>query len=503
MSVVKRFLNDTAIYGLSTIVSRLLNFILTPLFIRKFDTTIYGIFTNLYSWAALINAFLAFGMETTYFRYLQKVDAKDKPKVFNHTFLITIFTSGVLLVTLLVFLDPIADWFGLQGIQSVSDYRVYILCVGLTLAVDALAVVPFAKLRSQNRPIRYAALKTVNILLFVGFNLLFLVVVPWFFTHFPEYQSSFAWFRPNWLGYVFLSNLVASFITLLLLIPEMRSFTLQIDKVLMQKMFNYSFPVFVANVSFIVNEHLDKILMPSLLPEGIGERDLGIYGAIAKIAVFLSIFVQAFRLGAEPFFFSYAKNGNARVVYAMIMEYFVIAMMLVMVGLSMNIEWLKYFIKGADAVESQKYWSGLNYIPIILFNYVLLGIYMNLSIWYKLTDQTKYGLYISGIGAVITIVLCCLFIPSMSYVGAILVTSIAYLVMVGLSYFWGQRYYAIPYKVSKIATHMLLGSSIIAFNYIVFDRNFWSGNLLMLGYIGFITFQEWKFLRRILTARRK
>lgn len=501
MSVVKRFLGDTAIYGLSTIMSRLLNFILTPLFIGKFETTVYGVFTHLYSWAALINAFLAFGMETTYFRYLQKVAPEDKPKVFNHTFLVTIFTSFVLLITLLIFLDPISIWFGRQGVQSVTDYKVYILCVGLTLVVDALAVVPFAKLRSQNRPLRYAFLKTINILLFVGFNLLFLVVVPWFLVRFPEFESSFSWFKPNWLGYVFVSNLIASFVTLLMLIPEMRAFTVKIDRLLLRKMFNYSFPIFIANVSFIINEHLDKILMPVLLPEGIGERDLGIYGAIAKIAVFLSIFVQAFRLGAEPFFFSYAKKENARLVYAMIMEYFVIAMMLVMVGLSVNIEWLKYFIKGANAVESEKYWSGLNYIPVILFNYVLLGIYMNLSIWYKLSDQTKYGLYISSVGAIITIFLCYLFIPWMSYVGAILVTSIAYLSMVGLSYIWGQRNYAIPYNISKIGMHIMLGSSIVAANYLLFHRNFWSGNFLLLLYIGFILFQERKFIREILISR--
>ena len=376
------------------------------------------------------------------------------------------------------------------------------MCVGLTLVVDALAVVPFAKLRSQNRPIRYALLKTINILLFVGANLLFLVVIPWILTHFPNYQSYFSWFKPNWLGYVFFSNLVASFITLLMLLPEMRSFSLKLDSLLLRKMFNYSFPVFIANVSFIINEHLDKILMPTLLPEDIGERDLGIYGAIAKIAVFLSIFVQAFRLGAEPFFFSYAKKGNARLVYAMIMEYFVIAMVLVMVGLSMNIEWLKYFIKGADAVESAKYWSGIDYIPIILFNYVLLGVYMNLSIWYKLSDQTRYGLYISGIGAVITIFLCYLFIPSMSYVGAILVTTIAYIVMVCLSYFWGQRNYAIPYKLGKIGLHILIGSSLIAVNYLVFSRNFWTGNLMFLLYIGYILWQESTFIRKLLIDRK-
>lgn len=498
MSVIKRFLGDTAIYGLSTIVSRLLNFVLTPLFIKKFATSVYGVFTYMYSWAALINTFLAFGMETTYFRYLQKVEIQDRNRVFNNTFLITIITAIVFLLCLGPLHESIAVWLGEKGVQAISDYKAYILFMGFTLAVDALAVVPFAKLRSQNRPIRFCMLKVCNILVFVSLNLLFLVVIPWILKVQPTYQHYFAWFREGWLGYVFLSNLLASGVTLIMLLPEMRGFQFRIDRPMVRSMLAYSFPIFIANISFIINEHLDKILMPSLLPEQIGERDLGIYGGIAKIAIFLSIFVQAFRLGAEPFFFSYAKNENARKTYALIMEYFVIAMMLVMVGLSMNIEWIKYFIKGGNAAEAAKYWSGIDYIPIILFNYVLLGIYMNLSVWYKLSDQTKYGLYISGIGAIITMLLCYAFIPRWSYVGAILVTTIAYIVMVSLSYVWGQRNYAIPYRVPKILIHLCIGAGLVMLNYTVFSRNLWSGNMLLLLYILAIFLSEKKFIGKVL-----
>ncbi|QBQ42578.1 polysaccharide biosynthesis protein [Sphingobacterium psychroaquaticum] len=490
MSVVKRFLNDTAIYGLSTIVSRLLNFILTPILVRKLDTGIYGIFTNMYSWSALINTFLAFGMETTYFRYLQKVDEKDKMKVFNNSFIVTIFTSLVFLFVLFSVISPASEWFAANGLQSVADYKQYICFMGLILAIDALAVVPFAKLRSENRPVRYALLKTINICVFVCFTLSFMVFIPWLIRTFPSLEGFFTWYKGMWLGYVFLSNLIASAVTLLMLWPQIRGFSFRVDKKLLNSMFSYSLPIFIANVSFIVNEHLDKILLPSLLPGNVGERELGIYGAISKIAMFLSIFVQAFRLGAEPFFFSYAKNENAKKVYAVIMEYFVIAMVLVMVGLSMNIEWLKYFIKGGNAEQVARYWSGLDYIPIILFNYVLLGIYMNLSVWYKLSDQTKYGLYISGIGALVTIVLCYVLIPKYSYVGAILVTSIAYTVMVLLSYFWGQRNYPIPYKVGKTVGYLALGGALVAINYVFFARNFWSGNALLFVYCAVVLYNE-------------
>lgn len=502
MSVIKRFLNDTAIYGLSTIVSRLLNFVLTPLFVRKFETSVFGIFTNMYSWTALINTFLAFGMETTYFRYLQKVDEKDKSRVFNNSFIVTIFTTLLFLSVLFTFISPIATWFANNGLQSVANYKQYLLFMGGILAADALAVVPFAKLRAQNRPIRYSILKLLNIGVFVSSNLFLIVFLPWFLAKFPAYLPYFSWYKGEWLGYVFLSNLFASLLTLVLLLPEIKTFSFKLDKALLVSMFSYSFPVFIANVSFIVNEHLDKILMPTLLPDQVGEQDLGIYGAISKIAVFLSIFVQAFRLGAEPFFFSYAKNENAKKVYALIMEYFVLFMVLVMMGLSMNIEWLKYFIKGGDAVQTAKYWSGLDFIPIILFNYVLLGIYMNLSVWYKLSDQTRFGLYISGIGALVTIILCYLLIPKYSYVGAIVVTSIAYLVMVSLSYFWGQRHYSIPYKVGKMLAFIVLGSVLIAINYLVFQRNFWTGNALLLVYLLIVVYSERMMLKRILSEFR-
>ncbi|TDS13939.1 lipopolysaccharide biosynthesis protein [Sphingobacterium paludis] len=500
MSVVKRFLGDTAIYGLSTIVSRLLNFVLTPLLIKKFPASVYGIFTNVYSWAALLNTFLAFGMETTYFRYLQKVEPEDRPKVFNNTFLVTLVTAFVFIGCLIFSSGAIAAWFGRKGLQSIADYKVYILLMGLTLAADALAVVPFAKLRSQNRPIRYAVLKLCNILVFVFFNLLFLVIIPELLQGNSIPQVRLAWFRESWLGYVFLSNLIASAVTLIMLIPEMKGFRLQCDRPMLKSMLSYSFPIFVANISFIINEHLDKILMPTLLPEQIGERDLGIYGAIAKIAVFLSIFVQAFRLGAEPFFFSYAKHENARKTYALIMEYFVIAMMFVMVALSINIEWLKYFIKGGSEAAIAQYWSGLTYIPIILFNYVLLGIYMNLSVWYKLSDQTRYGLYISGIGAVTTMVLCYYAIPRWSYIGAILVTTVTYILMVALSYFWGQKNYVIPYNVRKILTHLVVGATLVTIHYTWLDRSVWWGNALLGLYLVLILFTEQKFIRRVIRS---
>ena len=219
---------------------------------------------------------------------------------------------------------------------------------------------------------------------------------------------------------------------------------------------------------------------------------------MSKIAVFLSIAIQAFRLGAEPFFFSYAKNENARRVYALIMDYFIIAMVLVMVGISVNIEWLKYFIEGKDAEQQALYWSGLHIVPILLLNYVLLGIYMNLSVWYKLTDQTRFGLYISGIGAIVTLVLNVILIPRYSYVGAVWVTTLAYGIMVMLSYLWGQQRYPIPYRVGKNLTYILIGAGVCWLMFDVFDRHVVIGNLLFVVFAGMTFFLERKALFALL-----
>ena len=461
-------------------MARLINFLLTPLFVRKFSPSVYGIFTNMYSWAAMLNAVLAFGMETTYFRYLQKHD-NNRANVYNNSFVIILLAATLFIITTYLFSANIATWLN-NGSYS-ADYNRYVRYFAWILVADALAVIPFARLRAEGRPIRFAILKLVNILTLIGANLFFIVAIPWLIEQGGTYSGYFnSWYREKWVGYVFLSNLIASGLTLLLLLPEMAKLRLRIDRKLAIDMLSYSLPVLIANISFIINEHIDKIMIPKLLPGGAGDRDLGIYGAVSKIAVFLSIAVQAFRLGAEPFFFSYSKNKNARQTYALIMDYFIIAMVLVMVGITVNIEWLKYFIKGGSPEEQAQYWSGLHIVPILLLNYVLLGIYMNLSIWYKLTDQTRFGLYISGIGAIITIVLNILLIPHYSYVGAVWVTAIAYAAMVATSYFWGQQRYPVPYRVGKNGAYIVVGIIICWLAFDVFDRHLLIGNVLFAAF---------------------
>jgi len=473
MSAIKKFLGQTAIYGLTTVVSRMFNFILTPFFTGVFQPGVYSIFTKMYASASLINAILAFGMESTFFRYLNKHEDK-KQEVYNNSFFSIGFLSLLFLISALVFARPIALHFA-NGPEEVADYLQYVHYFVWILFIDAICVIPFAKLRADERPMRFSLIKFLNIGTFIGFNLFFLLAVPALIESGGATGSWFAsWYREGWIGYVFISNLIASVLTLLLLLPELLKLKLKFDGDLFRKMLAYSWPVLVANLSFVINENLDKMILE---PLGVSAYNLGVYGAVCKIAVFLSLFITAFRLGAEPFFFSHAKSANARQTYATILNYFVIALSIIFVGLVANIELLKYFI------NNKEYWVGLGAVPVLLFGYVCLGIYSNLSIWYRLSDQTRYGLYISVVGAVITIVLNIVLVPRYGFMGSAWVSLLAYFTMMVISYVLGQRNYPIPYNLKRIVLYMLASLVLVVLSFWIFDRNLYIGNALLLAFI--------------------
>ena len=496
MSVLKKFLGQTAIYGISTVFSRLFNFILTPIYTKVYAKDVYGIFTNMYANASLINAILAFGMESTYFRYLNKHEDK-KQEVYNDAFLCIAFVATLFLITGLIFSSSIASYLA-SNAAEIQDYKQYVSFFLWILFVDAICVIPFAKLRADNKAIKYSIAKFLNIGCFVGFNLIFIFVLPAILKNQwlgADWLAS--WYRHQWIGYVFLSNLIASLVTLLFLFPEFLKLQLKFDGPLFKNMFSYSWPILIANLSFVMNENLDKIVMKPLLPADIADGEVGIYGAVCKIAIFLSIFITAFRLGAEPFFFSHAKNENAKNTYATILHYFVIALALIFVGLIANIEILKHFISG-DKARMAEYWVGLPAVPYLLLGYVCLGIYMNLSVWYRLSDQTRFGLYISLVGAGITIALNIVLIPKDSYMGSAWVSMIAYFVMMVLSYVLGQKYYPIPYNLKRIFAYLVV-STVIAFSsFFLFDRNIYIGNAMLLAFLAGIFYVEKEDLMRIL-----
>ncbi|MCJ0741467.1 oligosaccharide flippase family protein [Pedobacter montanisoli] len=494
MSVYKKFLGQTAIYGISTVLSRLFNFILTPIYTNVYPKGVYGIFTNMYANASIINAILAFGMESTYFRYLNKFENR-KEQVYNNSFLCIVFISILFLISGLIFINPIASYLASDA-ADIASYKLYTQYFLWILFIDAICVIPFAKLRADGKATKYSIVKFLNIGTFVGFNLIFLFAVPALIKgHGWLAQWLASWYQTQWIGYVFISNLIASIVTLIALLPEFAKIKFSFDKVLFKSMFTYSWPILVANLSFIINENLDKIVLNKLLPPAIADGEVGIYGAVCKIAIFLSIFITAFRLGAEPFFYSHAKHKNAKNTYAIILQYFAIALAIMFLGLVANIEILKHFIR------NEQYWVGLPAVPYLLLGYVCLGIYMNLSIWYRLSDQTRFGLYISVIGAIITIVFNFVLIPKYSYMGSAWVSMIAYFVMMVISYILGQKYYPIPYNLKKISAYLIVATVLSFCSFFVFKRNIYIGNALLIAFVGVIVYLEKGDLIRFLNKK--
>jgi len=480
----------------------MLNFFLTFLYTRSFVAEVYGVLTTMYSYVSMLNAVLSFGMETTFFRYLNKREDK-KDTVYANSFLAVLSVGIVFFAATFLFADNIATWILGKAPGNHTDYVLFVKYFIYVLVIDSFSVVPFAKLRADGRPVKYGIIKLINILVFITFNLIFLKGVPHIISNnMAGYQWFATWYKPNWVGYVFMSNLIASALTFIMLFPQLAKLKIRFDFIMLKEMLLYSWPILIANISFIINENLDKMMLPRLLPVAlIKHGDVGIYSAGCKIALFLSIFVQAFRLGAEPFFFSHAKNKNAGETYARIMNYFVIAVVLIFVAIIANIELLKYFIKGKDAIQTQVYWSGLNVVPLLLLGYVSLGIYMNLSVWYKLSDQTKYGLYISGIGAILTIGINWIFIPQYSYMASAWASLIAYATMMILSYLWGQKNYPIPYNIKKNLAYIIASIVIVFLSFNVFNRNIFAGNALLLLFALITFYVERKELMLILKKK--
>lgn len=491
MSTAKKFAGQTAVYGISTIAGRVLSFFLTPIYTKAYAPAAYGILTTMFSYVSILNAIMAFGMETTFFRYLNKHE-NNKQRVYNNAFASVFSITIIFLLLTLPFTGQIANFIKVGKGTSHADFVSYIDYFIAILIIDAWCVIPFAKIRAEGKPGKYSIIKFINILFFIGLNLLFIWGLPFWIRHQLIGSGWIShWYIKGWIGYVFLSNLIGSVLTFLLLLPELLKIRFDFDGKMLKEMYAYSWPIVIANLSFIVNENLDKLLLGKLLPQNISVHDVGVYGACAKISLFLSIFVQAFRLGAEPFFFSHVKNKNAGQTYARIMNYFVIAVCLIFIALISNIEILKYFI------PNKSYWIGLDVVPPLVFGYVSLGVYMNLSVWYKLSDQTKYGLYISGIGAILTIVLNVLFIPKYSYMASAWVSLIAYTVMMILSYLWGQKNYPIPYNVKKNLAYIISSILIVFLSFYIFKRNIFAGDALLIIYALAACYFERKDLKAI------
>lgn len=447
MSQIKKLAGQTAVYGASTIVGRLINFLLVPLFSYIFgEPQDLGLNTEFYAYIAFLNVLFTYGMETALFNFLS--NEPDKQMVYSTGLRTMLISTVILTLPFLIGAQWIAD---VIRYPEHPEFVVWAICI---VAADALMALPFAKLREENRAKRFAAIK----LIYIGVN----VVMTLFFVGLCKYQydhnpgSFFAnIYNPEiGIGYGFVANLIASCVCLGLLWKDYLKISFGFDPALLKRMLVYALPLLIVGLAGMINEVFDKILLKYLLPPGYGEEQVGIYGTCYKLAILMTIFWQAFRYAAEPFFFSRQKEENSREIYATVMNLFVVFCLAIFLGTMMNISWIQYLI-------GPEYRVGLDVVPILLLANMCLGIYFNLSIWYKLTSRTHMGMWLTLIGAVVTLALNFLWIPSKGYfegyMGSAWATFICYALMMVLSYFLGQKYFPVPYKVSRS-----LGYSVLA-----------------------------------------
>ena len=474
MSVFKKLFKQTFIYGLATVLPRVLSVILVPLYVKVLLPEEYGIYSTVMAFLILGNVLLSYGMETAFFRFVTK-DASQQRIVQSTTLTsITVSTLIFLAITLL-FRNYIAE---------VSDFKPEYVTYGLLiLALDALVVLPFVWFRANEKPMRYATIKIFNVVINLVFNLFFLLMLPKL-AESSSYWNSL-WFPENKVAYVFVANLIASAITLLVLLPLYVKIGFGFSKTIWKQMMKYALPVLVAGIAFSINEAFDRILLKYLLPENIAEVQVGLYSACYKLGMFMTLFVMAFRLGIEPFFFNHSGHENAKNTYATITKYFTLFGCLILLVVVVYIDVFKRIL-----IPNSQYWEAIKIVPLILLANLFLGIYHNLSVWYKVTDRTKYGAYISVFAAIVTLVLNYLLIPIIGYMGSAIATLAAYGNMMVLSYLYGRKYYDVPYEVKKISGYLVMAIGFSAISYYVFTGNIWIGTALLLVFTAIMFYSE-------------
>jgi len=459
MTAIKRLAGQTAIYGIPSVLGRVLTYLLVPLYTYVFHSGDYGTVNVFYALAAFLMVILTYGMETTFFRFNEQ--EKEKEEVLSTAMISLIISSVSFLILVLVFSEKIAQW------MDYPKHPEYVRWFAWVLALDALSAIPFAHLRAINRPIRFAWVKMTNISINIGLNLFFLLFCPYILSHHPEGAVSHIIakiYLPNWgIEYIFISNLIASGITLFMLLPEISGVRWKMHPDLWKKMLFYAFPLIFAGMAGIVNETFDRLLLRYLLPKDIATSQVGIYSACYKISILMTIFIQAYKYAAEPFFFAQAKEKDAKEVYARIMDYFIIIVSLIFLGTML---YLDDFILPL-LIRKKEYLEGRGVIPVLMMANLFLGVYWNLAIWYKLTGKTSWGAWLSLIGAVITLILNFWWIPLgsdhiiYSYYGSAWATFICYGAMMILSYLIGQKYFPVNYNLGKFGGY--LGLSVLLF----------------------------------------
>jgi len=481
---VRTLAKQTIIYGFGTIVPRFFNYaVLTPFYTRIFtDSSDYGVVTELYAWMVLLLVVLTYGMETGFFRFAQKSDNPDK--VYSTTFISVITTSLLFVILVNLFIRPVAS------VMNYSNNPEYIRMFAGIVAIDAVTAIPFAKLRRDNRPVLFSAIKIINVIVSIGLVIFLLKIAP------GIYEKSTGWFREvynpdHMVGYVFMANLISSGVTMLLLIPFIARISFVFDMNLWKSMILYSFPLLLAGLSGSINDAIDKIMLRRLIGEEDGLATVGVYGAAYKIGVLMALFIQMFRFAAEPFFFERSKQENARETYAFIMKYFVIIMLVIFLGINLYISVFQYIV-GAN------YREALVVVPIISMAYLLYGIYINHSIWYKLNDLTIYAVYITVIGASITVLINLLLVPVFGYMASAWAHIASYSAMLLASFIFAEKKYKINYGIKELIPYFVLAvlmvilAQLINYEYLAIEL---AVNTVFI--ILFITFAQ--FRDRLLT----
>ena len=466
MAGLKSLAKETAIYGMSSIVGRFLNYLLVPVYTSSLSAQSggYGVVTNIYAWVALILVILTCGMETGFFRFANK-EGEEPQKVYSTTLLgVGGFSLSFLLLGLL-FLQPIAGWL------EYADHPWYVGMMMMVVAMDAIQCIPFAYLRYQKRPLRFAALKLLFIVLNIALNLIYYVGM-----------------EGKEVGCAFLINLICTSVVMLCLIPELRPCRYGFDRALYRKMLNYSLPLLLLGVAGILNQVADKIIFPFVYPDpSQASVELGIYGAASKIAMVMAMLTQAFRFAYEPFVFGKSRDKDNLQMYAQAMKFFIIFTLLAYLAVLFYLDVLKFII-GRD------YWPGLRVVPIVMAAEIFMGIYFNLSFWYKLTDQTKWGAWFSLVGCIVLVLLNLLLIPRYSYMGCAWAGFAGYGTAMLLSYFIGQKKFPIPYDLRAMGGYMLLAallyllSAVVEVEHLVLRLAFRS--LLLLLFLGWVIYKE-------------
>lgn len=462
---IKQLFGQTAVYGLGIVLPRLLNYLLlTPFYTRVFERATYGVITELYAYVVFLLVILTYGMETGYFRFASN---SDRPGKVYSTVIGSLFVSSLLfIIMVLVWSGPISRVIGY------GQNPEYIKWLAAIVGIDAFTSIPFARIRLLNKPVKYALIRIIEVSVNIGLNLFFLRYCP---RHMDSELVSAIYDADLGVGYVLLANLIASSLKLLLLVPDiLASLRSRFDRSLFKEILSYSYPLAIAGLAGTVNEALDRVLLKHMIPVELNPMEqLGIYGANYKLAVLMTLFIQMFKYAAEPFFFSKSKEKNAKELYADVMMFFVVAGLFIFLLVNLYLDYFILFI-GSDFRE------GVQIVPVVLMANLVMGIFFNLSIWYKLTNLTRYGAVLVLLGAGITIVVNTLFIPVYGYVASAWAHLFCYSVMVIVSYLWSRKHYAIPYKTGRILAYIILALFIYLFNQLFLQEVRIPGELVSL-----------------------